>query len=594
MGDVRFSAPYSEIAEAIHPASAIRNLDDASAVAALAEASRQHDPYLANVIASDVMNRMRQNSAATSSLMEGVISTSLDGRILQANPAAIRMLGRTRHDLMGRLVHDVIHANGCPSDGKGKRCPIADATILEERVQLGPALIRSRTGAEFPAIISVVPVAAGDEPLGAVITLQDVSASEHVRQLDRQRAAMMTASLDGVALVDDDGRFVYMNDIHAHLYGYERPADLIGKRWAILYEPDELDRFETHVTPLVESRGSWRGEAVGRRQDGSLFPQEVSLRATEPRGLVCIVRDITARKESDRRIAESEQKHRSLFRFNPRPVIALDRDGLILETNPRAAQLLGRADGEMAGTPFLDLLEDDSRERTARNLQAVVNGMGFDQRVTCRRDDDTAITGRLRLTPILVNGQITGAYAHLDLEEPQHAFTSDHAYVPAPRPVDEDFRLDALYATDILESGPEQVFDEVTALAAELVDVPIALITVVDRERQVFKSCIGLGVRETSRDVSFCAHAILQPHDIFVVPDTLLDPRFAGNPLVVNEPSIRFYAGVPLLTPDGFPLGTLCVIDRKPRQLTAAQLDALRSLGNVAAHQIALGRFARR
>ena len=117
--------------------------------------------------------------------------------------------------------------------------------------------------------------------------------------------------------------------------------------------------------------------------------------------------------------------------------------------------------------------------------------------------------------------------------------------------------------------------------------MPIARFSLLDTDRQWFKSKFGLEATETSRDVSFCAHAILQD-DILVVQDTHLDARFAANPLVTSEPNIRFYAGVPLLTPEALPLGTLCVIDHKPRELNAAQIRALEGIARQVVTQLEL------
>ena len=144
-------------------------------------------------------------------------------------------------------------------------------------------------------------------------------------------------------------------------------------------------------------------------------------------------------------------------------------------------------------------------------------------------------------------------------------------------PANEIQRLEALRRYNVLDSQPESDFDELALLAAQICAAPIALVTLIDSERQWFKTTLGLDTKETSRDVSFCAHAILQ-RDVMVVPDALLDARFVDNPLVKESPNIRFYAGAPLITPDGFVLGTLCVIDHVPRQLSSEQVRALRSL----------------
>lgn len=145
-----------------------------------------------------------------------------------------------------------------------------------------------------------------------------------------------------------------------------------------------------------------------------------------------------------------------------------------------------------------------------------------------------------------------------------------------PLPHNERQRVGELRAFDVLDTLPEEDYDTITRLVASICGTPIALVSLVDARRQWFKSRYGLGTCETSRDSSFCAHAILRPSDIFVVPDALLDPRFRDNPLVTGEPNIRFYAGMPLVTKDGIPLGSICAIDRVPRDLGPQQLEALR------------------
>jgi GAF domain-containing protein len=151
------------------------------------------------------------------------------------------------------------------------------------------------------------------------------------------------------------------------------------------------------------------------------------------------------------------------------------------------------------------------------------------------------------------------------------------AQMKAPIPDNEAQRLAALHEYRILDTAAEQAYDDITALAAHLCRVPIAMISLVDESRQWFKSKLGLNEQETPRDVAFCAHAILQSEPL-IVRDALKDVRFADSALVTRSPHIRFYAGFPLASPEGFALGTLCAIDRKPRQLSASQKSAMQAL----------------
>ena len=152
-------------------------------------------------------------------------------------------------------------------------------------------------------------------------------------------------------------------------------------------------------------------------------------------------------------------------------------------------------------------------------------------------------------------------------------------------------RLKVLWQYDVLDTVPEEVFDDLTELAARICEAPIAMITLVDEKRQWFKAKVGVTVTETSRDISFCSLAIEQS-DLYIVPDAAADERFAENPLVISDPKIRFYAGAPLISPDGYALGTLCVIDKVPRELRPEQKQALRVLARHIMSQLELRRHA--
>lgn len=157
----------------------------------------------------------------------------------------------------------------------------------------------------------------------------------------------------------------------------------------------------------------------------------------------------------------------------------------------------------------------------------------------------------------------------------------------APLPSNEAARIDALHQYKILDSLPEQAFDDLTRLAAHICGTPTAVISLVDTDRQWFKSKVGLDASETPRDVAFCAHAILEP-DVFMIEDAHEDIRFCENPLVTSGPKIRFYAGAPLINSDGLALGTLCMIDYTPRKLSPQQQEALQILARQVVMQIQL------
>ena len=154
-------------------------------------------------------------------------------------------------------------------------------------------------------------------------------------------------------------------------------------------------------------------------------------------------------------------------------------------------------------------------------------------------------------------------------------------------PIDEQARLAALQRYKILDTDPEQAFDDLTMLASHICGTPIALITLLDADRQWFKARVGVTAHETARSVSFCTHAIKQ-RDIYIVHDAKQEALFEENPFVVGEPGIRFYAGAPLVTPDGHALGTICVVDQVPRRLTAEQTEALEALRRQAQDQLEL------
>lgn len=160
-------------------------------------------------------------------------------------------------------------------------------------------------------------------------------------------------------------------------------------------------------------------------------------------------------------------------------------------------------------------------------------------------------------------------------------------------PISEAERLRVLRSYEVLDTACEAAFDELTQLAAQIAGSPMAMVSFLDTDRQWFKARVGIRLDQTSRDQAFCAHAILRPQELLVVTDAQNDPRFADNPLVTEAPHIRFYAGAPLVSPEGHALGTLCVADRTPREISPAQQEALRTLARAVMTALELRRGIR-
>lgn len=269
---------------------------------------------------------------------------------------------------------------------------------------------------------------------------------------------------------------------------------------------------------------------------------------------------------------------------------ALRADGVPALPAPDAATALGLFESE---DPALVLLERDlppagglAACRAIREL-TVPEAAGVPV-VIVAPEEDAAAGAAAGATDWLVE-PFSSVYARTRIRA--WLLRSHCRWQRAPLPADEEKRLEALRRLGILDTRREERFDRLTRLATALFDVPIALVSLVDRDRQWLKSVQGLAVRETSREVSFCAHAILR-REVMVIPDARLDPRFADNPVVTGEPCVRFYAGCPLLLPGGTCAGTLCILDTRPRDLDAAGVRHLQDLASLVEHELARTRGA--
>jgi phosphoribosyl 1,2-cyclic phosphodiesterase/CheY-like chemotaxis protein len=343
------------------------------------------------------------------------------------------------------------------------------------------------------------------------------------------------------------------------------------------HHPLRDDAAVDHIVEQARQRAAGTGVEVFGAAEGMVLELEAAVRTRASPQATPVVEPRALPNSMDPVV---------LLAADPEPArvlaAAVRADGSRLLTAPDADSLLRLASTEK---PSLVILQRQFAGRDAFELCRAVRSM-----------DPSDAT-----TPVVV--MVASRQEDMDVEAGARAGVTDwllwpfketyartrvHCWVlrlacqwsPAPPPEDESKRLDALHRLHVLDTLPEERFDRYTRIAAALFDVPIALVSLVDQDRQWFKSRHGLEVGETPRETAFCAHAILD-RAVLQVPDALRDPRFADNPLVTGPPRVRFYAGVPLAAADGSLVGTLCVVDHRPRQLDEEQVGLLRDLADL-------------
>ncbi|KAF0219533.1 MAG: response regulator [Geobacteraceae bacterium] len=278
----------------------------------------------------------------------GVTITDIKGIIIYTNPAEAVMHGYSVEELTGRDARIL-----APPDTWKKGPPRLKAMkgLIRESVNI------RKDGSAFPVyLISNVVRDVGGEPIAIISTCEDITERKRFEETLRKQLAAMESSMDGMAILDKKGNYVYVNHAHAEIFGYDSPDELVGKNWRVLYEEGESRKIEHEIMSLLRLEGKWRGEAVGKRRDGTTFPQEISLTVIEEGGIICVVRDITERKATEEKLMymsthdpltgfynrayfEEEMDRLERSRLFPVSIVMADLDGLkeINDTHGHAA-----------------------------------------------------------------------------------------------------------------------------------------------------------------------------------------------------------------------------------------------------------------
>ncbi|HEX5324014.1 MAG TPA: PAS domain S-box protein, partial [Capsulimonadaceae bacterium] len=359
---------------------------------------RAHDGAILGAICANIditeraaaLDALAENEERYRRLVEHTpdgIAVISSGKVVYFNPAGMALFGASKpEEMLGKPILDLIHPAHVGSAKKWMRESGRDASaeIVQQRV------IRL-DGRVIDVEATAIPINYKGHPALQVV-IRDITARLQAESLLHQQSAAMEASIDGCALLNQQGEYIFLNQAHAAVYGYENIDDLLGKSWRMLYDEEELARFETHIMPAVIRDGIWRGEAVGRKRDGSIFHQEVSLTLIEGGGLACVVRDITERKEAEEKLHYIMSGAQCLLWVG---TVVEEEDGELSWTlnmpDEEAAQRflpLNLTAGQSYGDGWYDCRPEDDRERT--NLWGAENtrlGKSYSQEFRCRRAD---------------------------------------------------------------------------------------------------------------------------------------------------------------------------------------------------------------
>lgn len=319
------------------------------------------------------------------------------GKLLAVNEAMATELGYSQDELESMHVSDIEIAVDEPTlrDNWSEMNPGSTVTFVGEH--------QRADGSTYPAEIWASKV---ETETGAriVVIMRNISDKQERKQRLERQSAALESSMDGIAILDHDGTYVYLNEAHADIYGYDDPEELVGSSWRRLYEPEEVERIEHDVLPQLKEEGQWRGEATGKQKDGETFPQEFTLTTLEDGGMVCVVRDITSRKRQERDL----KRFRRAIQASGHAIFLTDRDGTITYANPAFEGITGYQAAEAIGENPRILKSGEMSESYYSELwETILAGEIWDEPIVNRKKNGERYHAHQTIAPIIRDGEIT-------------------------------------------------------------------------------------------------------------------------------------------------------------------------------------------
>ncbi len=304
-----------------------------------------------------------------------------DGYFKRVNPAVEGILGYTPEEFMAQHWSEFVH----PDDREATLAAARELLDRGETILYFNNRYRCKDGSYKWMSWSSVPV----PQEGTIYAIaRDVTPLRETEEALERRSLAIEAATDGIAILDKNGEYVYMNQAHAQTYGYDSPEELLGKTWKILYHDSELKRFETQVMPEFFIKGAWRGEAIGKKRDGTSYPQELSLTGLEDGGLICIVRDIAERKQAEEALRASEARYQSLAEASPVGIFYTDASGDCLYVNEQWCAIAGMTPDEAIGQGWANAIHPEDRDRVfAQWYRAAGENVPFKSEYRFQRPD---------------------------------------------------------------------------------------------------------------------------------------------------------------------------------------------------------------